>query len=88
MVYLLLIHLLIVMYILIDRTRLKINIIPWVIGAMILGPIILPEYMGNRPLMVRPKFLKNFAILWAILLIMVGVWGKKAKIKGTRDENL
>ncbi len=67
----------------VDGANRKINAIPWAIGTGIFGPIILPVYIAKRPLKageVRDggtawNVLRNFAVLWTILIVVVAVWG-------------
>lgn len=57
------------------------SIVLWVVGTVLVGPIILPIYLAVRPLKqgeVREggkawNVLKNFAILWTIVMIIVTV---------------
>lgn len=53
----------------------------WILGTVLLGPIILPIYLASRPLKqgeVREggrawNVLKNFAILWTIVMVIVTI---------------
>lgn len=53
----------------------------WGLGTLILGPVVLPFYLARRPLKqgeVREggpawNILKNFAILWTILMAVAGI---------------
>lgn len=53
----------------------------WVLGTAILGPIILPIYLATRPLQEGElreggkgwNILKNFAILWTIVMVIVSI---------------
>ncbi len=57
------------------------SIAAWTLGTFFLGPIILPVYLAKRPLKkgeVREggaawNVLKNFAILWTVLMAIVGL---------------
>jgi len=63
------------------------------IGTVFLGPIILPIYLASRPLKqgeVREggkgwNILKNFAILWTIVMAIASVAGLMAMTKGTEN---
>src|SRR5258708_28900846 len=52
----------------------------WTLGTLLLGPIILPVYLAKRPLKkgeVREggtawNILKNFAVLWTVLMAIAG----------------
>jgi hypothetical protein len=54
------------------------NVAAWTLGTLVLGPIVLPIYLAKRPLKkgeVREggtawNVLKNFAILWTMLMAM------------------
>lgn len=54
------------------------NVAAWTLGTLVLGPIVLPIYLAKRPLKkgeVREggtawNVLKNFAILWTVLMAM------------------
>jgi len=67
----------------VDGANRKINAIPWAVGTGIGGPIVLPVYIAKRPLkagVVREggtawNVLRNFAVLWTILVAVVAVWG-------------
>src|ERR1700730_14390231 len=68
-------------WVLIDGTNRKMgsSVAVWLLGTLFLGPIILPIYIAKRPLKkgeVREggtawNVLKNFAILWTILIAIV-----------------
>jgi hypothetical protein len=66
----------------VDGANRKVNAIPWAIGTGILGPIILPVYIAKRPLKAGEireggtawNVLRNFAVLWTILMVVVAVW--------------
>ena len=53
----------------------------WILGTVLLGPIILPIYLALRPLKqgeIREggtawNVLKNFAILWTIVMVIVTI---------------
>jgi hypothetical protein len=63
----------------------------WTAGTAILGPIILPIYLASRPLKqgdVREggkawNILKNFAILWTIVMSVATIAGMMAMAKST-----
>ena len=56
--------------------KMGVSVAGWILGTVFLGPIILPVYLANRPLKageVREggtawNVLKNFAILWTVLM--------------------
>ena len=64
-----------------DGAARKANGILWAVGTLLLGPLILPVYLAKRPLKsgeVREggtawNVLKNFAILWTVLMAIVAV---------------
>lgn len=93
MQYLLLIHLMIIGWLLIDGHNRKIKIMPWAIGTLILGPIILPQYITSRPLKngecglsrYRQGFFRKMAVFWTILLLMVSIWGGKTFTRTIND---
>lgn len=66
-----------------DAKKRKVNGIPWAIGALLVGPVVLPVYLAKRPLKdgeVREggtawNILKNFAIFWTILWAVAAIWG-------------
>jgi hypothetical protein len=94
--YLLLIHVLLAIWILIDGHIRKLSIIPWVIGATILGPIVLPYYIVNRSQKVYASqrngksqiLFKCIAAFWAFLLAVTGIWGAKAPTNIIKREPL
>jgi hypothetical protein len=63
----------------------------WAIGTGILGPIILPIYLASRPLKqgeVREggkswNVLKNFAILWTIVMVVASAYSLGAMAEAT-----
>lgn len=69
-------------WVVVDGLKRKVNAIPWAIGTAIIGPVVLPVYLAKRPLKageVREggtpwNVLKNFAIFWTILMVLVAVW--------------
>src|SRR6185437_13764891 len=69
------------------------SVIPWAAGTLILGPIVLPAYLASRPLMqgeVREggkgwNVLKNFAILWTILMAVVSIVAIASATKGAEN---
>ena len=64
-----------------DAAARKANGILWAVGTLLLGPLILPVYLAKRSLKsgeVREggtawNVLKNFAILWTVLMAIVAV---------------
>ena len=60
--------------------RIGASVAAWTVGTLLLGPIVLPIYLAKRPLKkgeVREggtawNVLKNFAILWTVLMAMAG----------------
>lgn len=73
-------------WVFVDSLKRKARAIPWAIGTAILGPIVLPVYLATRPLKageVREggtawNILKNFAMFWTILMVLVAIWGMVA----------
>lgn len=65
-----------------DGLKRKAKVIPWAIGTVFLGPFLLPVYLAKRPLKageVREggtawNILKNFAVVWTILMVTLGLW--------------
>jgi len=57
------------------------SVVIWTLGTLLLGPIILPVYLAKRPLKkgeVREggtawNVLKNFAVLWTVLMVIAGL---------------
>ena len=99
MKYILLIHLLIVIWVFIDGYKCKINPYPWAIAAMLFGPIILYHYILKRPLRTdkslrsvqsfkSDKPLKCLALFWAILLALISIWGGKCPTNTIKSESL
>ncbi|MGA1870701.1 MAG: hypothetical protein ACMUJM_19375 [bacterium] len=88
MIYVLLIHIGIAIYILIDGVKRKANTITWAVGATVVGPIILPEYMRSWSYGRRSKFLKYLAIFWTLLLIVAGIWSQKSTTSVIKGETL
>lgn len=72
-----------VLWVCFDSHKRKANIISWAIGVAILGPIVLPVYLAKRPLLsgevreggVAWNVLKNFAILWTIIMAVAAACG-------------
>jgi len=60
--------------------RIGASVAAWTVGTLLLGPIVLPVYLTKRPLKkgeVREggtawNVLKNFAILWTVLMAIAG----------------
>jgi len=85
MYYVFLIHAIFVFWLFIDGYAQKVGIIPWAIGALLLGPIILPHYITKRKLKDgmsreggnRQHLFKVIALLWSIILVAVSIWGGK-----------
>jgi hypothetical protein len=73
-------------WVLVDGLKRKASAIPWAIGTLVLGPIVLPVYVAKRPLKageVREggtgwNVLRNFALYWTILMAVAAVWGMAA----------
>jgi len=73
--------------------RMGVSAALWAVGTAVLGPIILPIYLASRPLKrseVREggkawNVLKNFAILWTIVMAIATVAGMLAVTKGTSE---
>ena len=85
--YILLVHVIFAIWIVIDGYNRKINTLPWLIGAVIVGPVIFPQYMAKRPSKadkpheegVRTQsFFRNLALLWTLILIAIAIWGGKS----------
>jgi hypothetical protein len=65
----------------------------WTVGTLFLGPIILPIYLASRPLKqgeVREggkawNVLKNFAILWTIVMVIASIAALMGVAKGTEN---
>lgn len=84
--YILLVHGIFIIWILIDGYNRKINIVPWVIGTVILGPIIIPQYMAKRPLKASEhregvktqSFFNKLALFWTLMLGVISIWGGKS----------
>lgn len=88
-----------VIWVFFDGYKRKMNPIPWAIVAMLLGPIILYQYIPNRPLRTdKPlkntktfrfnKHLKSLALFWAILLASISIWGGKCPTNTIKSESL
>ena len=96
MYYLFLVHLMLLVWVAIDGFGRKINIVPWIIGTMIFGPIILPYYISRRPLKSDEfplerglhSFLKCLAIFWAVMWVVISIWGGKLYTNTTKNEAL
>lgn len=96
MPYILLVHAILIIWILIDGHKRKVNVIPWAIGTIILGPIILPQYITKRPLKAnesrgdakRQDIFTSFAIIWAVLLVVISIWGGKTITNTIKSEPL
>lgn len=79
------IQVLLAIWVLIDGLERKANAVPWAMGTVLLGFIILPLYITERPLKAgepRPggivlNFVKAFAVFWTILMAMSGIWRDK-----------
>lgn len=71
--------------------RMGASAILWTVGTAVVGPIVLPIYLALRPLKqgeVREggkawNVLKNFAILWTIVMLIGSVAALMAMAKGT-----
>ncbi|MBN2372898.1 hypothetical protein JXL19_03800 [bacterium] len=96
MYYLLLIHILLIVWLSIDGLGRRINIIPWIMGTMILGPVILPYYISRRPLKAGESregrwaacFFKCLAVFWALMWAAIGIWGGKLYTEAVKNEAL
>ncbi len=70
-------------WVLTDGLKRKAKAIPWAVGTLVLGPIVLPVYVAKRPLRAGEireggtgwNVLKNFALFWTVLIAVVTVWG-------------
>lgn len=68
-------------YVLFDARRRKNNMIGWGIGTFVAGPVLLPIYFAKRNLRVKEvrtggtgwNILKNFALLWTVLMMVLGI---------------
>ena len=70
-------------WVLIDGIQRKIgrSTVFWFLGTLLFGPIILPIYLALRPLKLREvreggqawNILKNFALLWTVVMLIVTV---------------
>ena len=68
-------------WVLVDGLSRHANGVLWALGTLLLGPIILPIYLAKRPLKMGEvreggaawNILKNFALLWTLLMGVVGV---------------
>ncbi|MGA1863863.1 MAG: hypothetical protein ACMUHX_02250, partial [bacterium] len=66
------------------------------IGAIILGPIILPLYISKRPVKGKDlrevfkwqKLFTGLALFWAVLLMLIGIWGRNIPTDTTKEESL
>jgi len=73
-------------WVLVDGLKRKAKALPWAIGTVLLGPIVLPVYIAKRPLKageVREggtgwNVLRNFALFWTILMAVAAFWGMVA----------
>ena len=86
MYYILSVHVIFAIWIGIDGYNRKLSILPWVIGAVIVGPVIYAQYMDKRP----PKadkphegiraqtFFRSLALLWTLILVVIAIWGGKS----------
>lgn len=70
------------LWVLLDARSRQAQAMPWAVGTGLLGPIVLPVYLAIRPLKageVREggtgwNILRNFALLWTILIAVIGLW--------------
>jgi hypothetical protein len=75
--------------------KLGMSVLLWTLGTIILGPIILPIYLASRPLKHGEtreggkgwNVLKNFAILWTVVMAIATIAGLMAMAKNTTDLN-
>lgn len=73
-------------WVLVDGLKRKAKAIPWAIGTLLLGPVVLPVYVAKRPLKageVREggtgwNVLRDFALFWTILMAVAAVGGMVA----------
>ncbi|MGA1791854.1 MAG: hypothetical protein ACMUIM_10235 [bacterium] len=94
--YILLIHGILAIWISIDTYKRKVNLIPWTIGTIFLGPITLPYYIATRPLKDSQSpgcgktqtLIKVLAVFWALMLAVVGIWGGKTATNIIKEEPL
>lgn len=62
--------------------KLKERAVIWFVGSFLLGPFILPHWFASRPLKKGEtreggwawNFLKNIAILWSVLCLLLGIY--------------
>ncbi len=70
-------------WVLVDGLKREAKAIPWAIGTLLLGPVVLPVYVAKRPLHsgevreggVGWNVLRNFALFWTVLMTVAAVWG-------------
>ena len=94
--YILLIHGMLAIWISIDAYKRKVNLIPWAVATIFLGPIPLPYYNAIRPLKAsqspesgRTKnLLRGIAVCWALMLAVAGIWGGKPLTNTIKEEPL
>jgi len=94
--YILLIHGMLAIWISIDGYKRKVNLIPWTIGTIFLGPITLPYYIAIRPLKASQSpasgkaqtLFKGLAVFWALMLAVAGIWGGKTMTNIMKEEPL
>jgi hypothetical protein len=71
--------------------KMAVSAVMWTIGTGILGPVVLPIYLASRPLKqgeVREggkgwNVLKNFAILWTIVMAIASIIGLMGMAKAS-----
>ncbi|MGA1796157.1 MAG: hypothetical protein ACMUIL_09880 [bacterium] len=86
----------IAIWVLIDGHRRKANLVPWAIGATLLGPIILPYYVPLRSSKSHESprdreaqiLLKGLAVCWALMLAVVSIWGGRLPVNLINNEPL
>lgn len=71
------------LYLIFDGIRRKLGVVTvaWAIGALVLGPVILPIYFTKRPLKTGEtregglawNILKNFALFWTVFMVVVAI---------------
>lgn len=69
-------------WVLVDSLKRKAKTILWVIGTVLLGPIILPVYIATRPLKTNEvreggtawNIFKNFVLFWTTLMVVAAIW--------------
>lgn len=86
--WLLIIHSILTIWVVFDSIKRRSSFIPWAIGTLAFGPILLPVYIARRPQISGEtemnrrlyNLLKRVSILWTILLVLVCIWSQKQDI--------